>query len=275
METNKTLVCPNCGASITNYRNCEYCGSLLVRFVDNGIDLQKTVYFDNSKVFNSLFNALKLSLKMRKQGSRIVAVDVYKTPHIPICSVLQSKLCKFKDDTIIPRDSDKGMFVIFSFDFLMEENLKKFRELDCYPLFDERCCNVFNGGGNRKVTEYFIDFGCDAEGAARLLSEIIEKVYGVTSDSGFECEVNVGNDNIQKSRNYHALRRPMFKKNKVNKYLTIISCILYPMFIVTGVIYICLDDFFGGIFLCFFGLIAIPFIYRNFKYLRGVDDNKE
>ena len=38
MEAN-VIKCPNCGASSTNHTNCEYCGSLLVRFVDKGIDL--------------------------------------------------------------------------------------------------------------------------------------------------------------------------------------------------------------------------------------------
>ena len=31
METNKTLVCPNCGASSANLDKCEYCGSILVK----------------------------------------------------------------------------------------------------------------------------------------------------------------------------------------------------------------------------------------------------
>ena len=162
MEANQTLVCPNCGANITNCRNCEYCGSLLVRFTDKGIDIQKTAYFDNSKVFNSLFNALKLSLKMRKQSSDCVAIDVYKKPHIPICSVVQDKLCIFADDTIIPRDSDEGLSVIFCFDHLMEEELNKFRELDCFPLFIERSCILSTLGIKGRVTECFIDFGRDA-----------------------------------------------------------------------------------------------------------------
>ena len=50
MEAN-VIKCPNCGASSTNHTNCEYCGSLLVRFVDKGIDLSTTSYLTNDKVY--------------------------------------------------------------------------------------------------------------------------------------------------------------------------------------------------------------------------------
>lgn len=53
MEMN-VIKCPNCGASSTNHTNCEYCGSLLVRFVDKGIDLSTTSYLTNDKVYAGL-----------------------------------------------------------------------------------------------------------------------------------------------------------------------------------------------------------------------------
>ena len=36
--------CPNCGASITNSLNCEYCGSLLIRFEAQNIPLNLVKY---------------------------------------------------------------------------------------------------------------------------------------------------------------------------------------------------------------------------------------
>ena len=54
-----SLKCPNCGANATNNQNCEYCGSLLVRFVDKGIDLSNTSYLDDSLVFPGLKEKLK------------------------------------------------------------------------------------------------------------------------------------------------------------------------------------------------------------------------
>ena len=47
----KTYTCPNCGAQITNTRNCEYCGSLLVRFAVHGIDVTKTEYMNDTMYF--------------------------------------------------------------------------------------------------------------------------------------------------------------------------------------------------------------------------------
>lgn len=47
----KSYTCPNCGANTTDARNCEFCGSLLVRFVEKGIDLSQTTYLDDTETF--------------------------------------------------------------------------------------------------------------------------------------------------------------------------------------------------------------------------------
>jgi len=57
MENTMVLSCPNCGAAITNRKNCEYCGSLLVRFIDKGINLIGTEYTSNVKVYPGLIGA--------------------------------------------------------------------------------------------------------------------------------------------------------------------------------------------------------------------------
>ena len=48
--------------------------------------------------------------------------------------------------------------------------------------------------------EYAIDFGEDAEGAARLVSEILTKVYGVSVEENVDMFTNVGH-NIVTARN--------------------------------------------------------------------------
>lgn len=209
MEPNRTLVCPNCGANITNTENCEYCGSLLVRFIEKGIDLKNTNYLDNSHIFDTLLSKLKRSLQMREQSSFVkpVAVDIYKYPFIPICCVNQSEICTYSDGTPIPRSSNKGMLVIFPFDKDSEDKHMKFKELDCFPLFTERDSFVKTLGVKSLITDYYIDFGNDAEGAARLLSDILSKVYDI-SDREFECKVNEGEEDINKSRLFYATRRP-------------------------------------------------------------------
>ena len=71
MSELKTFVCPNCGANTTNAQNCEYCGSLLVRFVEKGIDLSHTTYLNNDAVFPGLITQLKYNLKLQEKVSEV------------------------------------------------------------------------------------------------------------------------------------------------------------------------------------------------------------
>ena len=76
----KVIKCPNCGASSTNHTNCEYCGSLLVRFVDKGIDLTTTSYLTNDKVYEGLIDALQQNLERQELSDSIVETDIlYKS----------------------------------------------------------------------------------------------------------------------------------------------------------------------------------------------------
>ena len=52
----------------------------------------------------------------------------------------------------------------------------------------------------RKGYEYFIDFGEDSEGAARLLSKIWKEVYEIPLDANVEYYTNAGGDNVVKAR---------------------------------------------------------------------------
>ena len=65
----KSYTCPNCGANTTDARNCEFCGSLLVRFVEKGIDLSQTTYLDDTETFPGLINALKQNLQLQESTS--------------------------------------------------------------------------------------------------------------------------------------------------------------------------------------------------------------
>ncbi len=70
------LKCPNCGANATNHQNCEYCGSLLVRFVEKGIDLSKTTYMTNEGVFPGLAEELHRNLRLQKDNPDVVVTDI-------------------------------------------------------------------------------------------------------------------------------------------------------------------------------------------------------
>ena len=204
MQTIKQLTCPNCGANITNTQNCEYCGSLLVRFVDKGIDLAKTSYLNNSFVSNKLLKNLQQALKMQQQADgQPVVIDIYQRKDLlgkEVCrnigSVLRSGRACFDDDTSIPCDKTYGLCIIIGFYRWSNTAHEKFKSLDCFPLFTQRDCFDSKDG---KVTEYYIDFGEDADGAHHILADIFKNVYDV-SEEELECYVNVGHNNIRAFR---------------------------------------------------------------------------
>ena len=73
----KALVCPHCGANTTNTQNCEYCGSLLVRFVDKDIDISNTSYLSGKCEYPGLLTELKNNLKLQKEQTHVVCTDIY------------------------------------------------------------------------------------------------------------------------------------------------------------------------------------------------------
>ena len=213
----RTLRCPNCGANTTNADNCEYCGSLLVRFVEKGIDLSKTSYTSNAEVFPGLIKELEQNIALQKQSDKFVATDIYRAVGQELY-VLPSVLRTGKSDwfdkqNITLSNSKTGLVIALDFSTCVDEksnadfNQKKekqlalFKQLPCFELFTpHRCFYTDPWGVERKGIQYAIDFGEDAEGAARLISEIMIKVYGVPLDEGVEFYTNYGFANVEKSR---------------------------------------------------------------------------
>lgn len=215
----RTLRCPNCGANATNHDNCEYCGSLLVRFVEKGIDLSQTSYQGNGEVFPGLINELKQNLALQRQGDECVATDIYRAPGKGVgdgvlAGLLRTGRCDWSDhQNIRLSNSDKGLVIILNFATIvdtsdsecikynqqMDAQLERFKQLPSFELFTSHFCYYTESSLKIKGREYAIDFGEDAEGAARLLSEIFTKVYEVPLDENIEYYTNYG-DAIDKSR---------------------------------------------------------------------------
>ncbi len=216
----KVLKCPNCGANTTNAQNCEYCGSLLVRFVDKGIDLSKTSYTNDSATFPGLAAELKRNLQLQEKNpekSVITDLNTKKedTGYSESISILRSGKCCWSDDQDIDiSDSKNGLIITtvfhtyidveddddLQFNQRVEKQLEAFKKLDSFPLFTSHICNYTDQRGyERYGREYAIDFGNDAEGAARLISEILQKVYGWTMGTNFDMYTEAGHD-IQKAR---------------------------------------------------------------------------
>lgn len=219
MESAKVVKCPNCGANATNLSNCEYCGSLLVRFVEKKIDLSHTTYLNDVETYPGLINALKLNLQLQESTNEEgVATDIVgpvthnDTGRDYIGCVLRNGYINFLDGSSAPSKSKKGICINFSFSSYLdrgyelfnainEEQRKRFKTLDCYPLFIEHISFYTDElGYDRKCHEYFIDFGKDAEGASRLISKVLKDVLEIPFDANIEYYTNAGYDNIEEAR---------------------------------------------------------------------------
>lgn len=191
----KSYICPNCGANTTNSQNCEYCGSLLVRFVEKGIDLSHTTYTNNDHVFPGLLGELKLHLKLQNEGQLPQTALFKKINNKYYDEITIDESFIFEDD---PNESDeyKGLRIKFEFNRNEEKSveyndrkdvqLSKFRQLDSYPLFTPHFYYDEVNNDGTYVRAYSIHFGTDAEGAARLISEVLNKVYGWSPTEPFD-----------------------------------------------------------------------------------------
>jgi len=204
MEAN-VIKCPNCGASSTNHTNCDYCGSLLVRFVDKGIDLSTTSYLTNDKVYDGLIDALKQNLDRQELSDSAVETGIFykSSPTVKlsrkrhgVATVFRSGSTTWSDgDPIKLGDKNRGLVIKFSFDIHAEENdvsderierqHQEFKALGSFPLFTPHTGIYMRPGSSSRFRsqEYAIDFGQDVEGAARLISEVLSKVYGIPEDT--------------------------------------------------------------------------------------------
>lgn len=200
MSEQKTLTCPNCGAAITNHRNCEFCGSLLVRFVDKGIDLSKTTYLNDNATFKGLAEALQRNLELQNSTMENVVTDIYdKYNNYKLC-VMRSASSKWLDGTMLQlSDSQNGLTVVKCFsdsNYRDKEREARLRKLDSFHLFTVHS-SIRDGW---RCREYAIDFGSDADGAARLISELLTKVYLYPANYTLSCHTNVGDFNVESDR---------------------------------------------------------------------------
>ena len=201
------LKCPNCGANATNHENCEYCGSLLVRFVEKNVDLSRTSYLSNDKVYPGLIQNLKQHLQLQDAylGKEFILTDIWRSVEESkkqnyngiVLGVMPLVGSVYPDgQKIFPNITDqKGLCICICFDPFLEEGneyeefnrqmdirLERFQQLDCSSLFMMHQCYYTLESRERKAISYSINFGQDVEGAARLISEIMEKVFLIPHD---------------------------------------------------------------------------------------------
>jgi hypothetical protein len=245
--------CPNCGAYTTNTQNCEYCGSLFVRFVKKGIDISTTTYLNNDIEFPGLLQNLKRNLELQDESGNegvAVATDIVwenEMGDMCGCSILSTNSpLGWLDDTCFQDGADchRGLGIILSFcgyvnghsEYNEREILKlqKFKSLSSYALFTNHNSSYTDSSNDiRYDREYYIDFGEDAEGASRLISEILIEVYALSSTGNYDIFTNSG-ESIQKARDKWRTANG-FDETKPTWYivLVIILWILYFYYLVS------------------------------------------
>ena len=143
MSEFKSYICPNCGANTTNSQNCDYCGSLLVRFVEKKINLSQTTYLDNTQVLPGLIKHLEQNLLMQENGGAPVTDICWEDEEgeYSICVLTQGNAAWYDDTHIRIDKSEDGLLIVLGFSVyrdldedyyeLSAKQLNRFKNLAC------------------------------------------------------------------------------------------------------------------------------------------------
>ena len=173
----KTVSCPSCGASATNHQNCEFCGSLFVRYDAEGLNPNE-IFKNNSFTgftFPGLTDHLQKNLASQTPNTFMVT-DVLKGNEV-LLQILQSSAIS----DLLPEGGSSlpGVSVHMPFGVDTRYLEPKFKSMEEHKLFTISSANASDG-----IQDYAIDYGNDSIGAAFLSSKILLTVYScVQSDA--------------------------------------------------------------------------------------------
>lgn len=224
------LVCPNCGANTSNHQNCEYCGSILVRFSDKGIAINESKYGKKSEPIKGLEEELKKNLISQKVNPKsVVCTEVRVGEHrvyitnsdkrggIEYYFLTERKdgMPLYADLVNIPVTSTARPSIDFSVLFISEIKVptlcqfrkelnnalvnEKYREeaflqQDIASLFQKSTIPIHSKASKMGFANvYTISFGEDTKGAADFISEYyrsILKIEDVSKDVSFSTTTN-------------------------------------------------------------------------------------
>lgn len=187
-----SIVCPNCGASTKNHHNCDYCGSMLVRFSEKNITCDDSKYGKSANSIPGLEMALKNNLSLQEIGSDTeIALTQINSSSGLFLQIVPSKDAFFG---FTPYASsfkpygERGLilrlpFAIRSVDLGVADKerikLERFKEMDCYELFTPV--------ESVNATNYMIDFGEDYESASKMITSILSEIDG---RNDYECKTH-------------------------------------------------------------------------------------
>ena len=178
------VTCPACGASAKNIRNCDYCGSLFVRYADNSVQVDLDRLFDENQsftgfAFSGLEKELRTNISLQTENSFIVT-EVYG-PNESCLQIVQSNYDIGISNPILPSVTIHIPFVEGN-----GNDYEGFLKLEESALFTRVQGDEFNS--------YVIDFGNDPVGTAYLASIILERVMGITKSSTLTYTTSDFND---------------------------------------------------------------------------------
>jgi hypothetical protein len=173
----QTVQCPSCGATATNLRNCEFCGSLFVRSYENGYDISN---FSQKNKTDCSFLGLKEELDKNFQLRKKYNCDYFHT------EVYRSKLDWLNltsDDGLLKVHnlSSEGVIQMNSLSIeilakdLSNTQIEAMQSMKEYVFFEEI--------GVDDDRFWIINFGVDTSGAAFLLTKLLRCVFHLSDDS--------------------------------------------------------------------------------------------
>lgn len=228
------IVCPNCGANTTNRKNCEYCGSMLVRFVDKNIAIDQDVLGKDALSFSSVAVNLKKNLELQNELSStdVVLTEIrsdgkamYRingagnlnlgAPDIWIYGGNLTSETKYPvfpgvagyrlAEANIPSSSEPRLLLCLTCPPFNSEE-EKFRK-SCYSaLFSSVDLPAYRFDNGKIVKEkdsfYYLDMGQDYESAAKIVTDFYKKIYGQSEDV---LEVKTEKLSLEQQRDYYGI----------------------------------------------------------------------
>ena len=186
----KTVSCPSCGASATNHQNCEFCGSLFVRYEIAGLNPNE-IFTNNSFMgfsFPGLSDNLRVNLASQSSNSFIIT-DVMKDNEVLLQIVQSSAIAD-----LLPGGSYSfpGIAVHVPFGPATKSLVPKFKSMAEHKLFSVSISDDF--------IDCAIDYGNDSEGAAYLSSRILQTVYNCLPSDNLTYKTSNYNEETSASK---------------------------------------------------------------------------
>jgi len=213
----QSIICPNCGAVATNPNNCEYCGSLLVRFAFNNEDIDETVFGEKSQVIPGLETALNESLMIQEtltQEQLVITSCVNSNDAFDAFQFFPTKdvNCGTQMPNPFGEISEPSLSLRLSFGTKLPNEEEANQQRECYRRFKSlKLSNLFVELQWEYGVDYYINFGKDAKNAAHISTAIFKSMAGWNKTT----KVDIDNQILQKEELAFGSESGQWTKKKI------------------------------------------------------------